>query len=77
MAKKRSTSSPVPSPETKIGLCIDCCHGYVMSDGNPYNPLITECSISKTRYSQSSLCCIGMFERRQGDREVHPMIYLK
>lgn len=38
---------------SKVGPCLECERGYVMSDGVKYNPLIIECSVSKTRYPQS------------------------
>ena len=77
MAKKKNTASVDSVLSPKVGLCIECIHGYVMSDGKPRNPLITECSINHIRYSQSSLCCIGQYEKRKDESKIHPMIYLK
>lgn len=59
-----------------VGRCVDCAHGYVMSDGVKGNPLITECPISKTRYPQSWLCTINCFILRTTELVIHPMIYL-
>ena len=76
MIKKKTVTPATPPPAPVTGLCVDCAHGYVMSDGTPYNPLVTECAISKIRYSQSTMCCIGRFEARKGELEVHEMVYL-
>jgi len=59
-----------------VELCINCEHGYVMSDGIERNPLITECMIDKSRRSQSGRCSNKSFVERKGERVVHPMIYL-
>lgn len=64
---------PVPP---KTGLCIECNHGYVMSDGVKGNPLIIECSINKIRYPQSWICTINSFIARIGELIIHPMIFL-
>lgn len=61
---------------SKVGPCLECERGYVMSDGVKYNPLIIECSVSKTRYPQSWVCRINAFLRRVGKLVIHPMIYL-
>lgn len=61
-------------PQT--GRCIDCKHGYVMSDGVKSNPLIIECLINKERYPQSWRCTINGFTCRHTELVIHPMIYL-
>lgn len=60
----------------KTGLCLECEHGYIMSDGVKGNPLIVECSIDKSRYPQSWSCTINNFIRRVGELVIHSMIYL-
>lgn len=67
----------VEKPTPKIGLCVECCHGYVMSDGVKGNPLITECLINKIRYPQSWICTISYFSPRTTELVIHPMKYLK
>ena len=62
--------------EPKTGRCIDCAHGYVMSDGVKGNPLIIECGINKVRNPQSWCCTTNSFQKRTGEMEVHPMIFL-
>ena len=59
-----------------VELCINCEHGYVMSDGIKQNPLIIECIVDKTRCSQSGRCSNKSFVERKGELVVHPMIYL-
>lgn len=72
MAKGSSTSVSNP----RHGRCFDCVKGYVMSDGVKGNPLITECTVTHVRVSQSWICPEGCFVHRPGPLEIHPMIFL-
>ena len=76
MAGKGVNQTKEDKNTPKIGPCLECERGYVMSDGVKGNPLIIECSINKTRYSQSWICRINAFIHRVGEPIIHPMIYL-
>lgn len=76
MVAKRSANTITQPPVEKVGLCIQCIHGYVMSDGIKGNPLIIECDIDHSRYPQSWLCRISSFVRNLKPMEIHEMIYL-
>ena len=72
MGRGSSTTTQQP----RNGRCLDCAKGYVMSDGVKGNPLITECTVTHARYSQSWISGNGCFSERKGPLEIHPMIYL-
>lgn len=76
MAGREVSKTKEDKNTPKIGPCLECERGYVMSDGVKGNPLIIECSINNTRYSQSWTCRINAFLRRAGELTIHPMIYL-
>lgn len=76
MATKRNTTPKVSNTKPKKGKCIECAHAYVMSDGQPCNPLISLCQKNGERYPQSWEYLISGFVQRTGELEIHPMIYL-
>ncbi len=41
---RNSTNTEDKQP--RVGKCIDCAKGYVMSDGVKENPLIIECTVN-------------------------------
>ena len=76
MAGKGNKENKDEHATPHIGRCVDCARGYVMSDGIKGNPLITECSINKSRYPQSWICTINCFIQRTVELVIYPMIYL-
>ena len=76
MAGKGVNQTKEDKNTPKIGPCLECERGYVMSDVVKGNPLIIECPVNHTRYPQSWSCNINAFVRRVGELVIHPMIYL-
>lgn len=62
--------------QPKVGPCLKCINGYIMSDGIKGNPLIIKCGINDARYPQSWICTINAFILRTEEYIIHPMIYL-
>ena len=71
---RNSTNTEDKQP--RVGKCIDCAKGYVMSDGVKENPLIIECTVTHIRCSQGWICGDGCFSQRKGELEINPMIYI-
>ena len=77
MGRKKIIKEPkVEAKPAAVGPCIECDHGYVMSDGVKENPFIILCKEDGSRYPQSWKCLIKRFSRRSDKMIIHPMIYV-
>lgn len=55
--------------------CHDCRFAYLMKS-DPYNPVVSECTITKQREVASSPIRCRLFKKRVAAVEIHPMKYL-
>ena len=75
MAAKTKTKTKSKEEEPKHGKCYDCKNAYLMQS-YPYNPIIALCEITKERWVASMDPNCGLFGKRVGEAEIHPMIHL-
>jgi len=61
--------------EPKHGRCYDCKIAYLMQSQS-YNPIIALCEKTQERWVASMDPNCGVFEKRVGEPEIHPMIHL-
>lgn len=56
--------------------CFDCKFSYLMQS-IPVNPIVSECTITKTREVASTLLKCEHFKPRVGEAVIHPMIHCR
>ena len=61
--------------EVKNGKCYDCAKAYLMQS-EKWNPIVAKCTVTGERWVASMTPECGVFDQREGEAEIHPMIFL-